>query len=63
MTATGTTSDNEWQWVTKNDNKWQRVTASGKANENCAIHIKEWIIDLIFCDYFKGLMTAFRVVK
>ena len=28
-----TTSDNEWQRVTKNDNEWQRITASGKTNE------------------------------
>ena len=28
-----TTSDNEWQRVTKNDNEWQRMTASDKTNE------------------------------
>ena len=28
-----TTSDNEWQRVTKNYNEWQRITASGKTNE------------------------------
>ena len=42
MTASGTTSDNEWQWVvqrvTTNDNewykKWPRVTASNTASDN-----------------------------
>ena len=29
-----TTSDNEWQRVTKNDNEWQRMTASDETNEN-----------------------------
>ena len=28
-----TTSDNEWQRVTKNDNEWQRMTASDKTNK------------------------------
>ena len=44
MTASGTTSDyewqqvtmndNEWQRVTKNDSEWQRMTMSDKTNEN-----------------------------
>ena len=29
-----TTSDSEWQRVTKNDNEWQRMTASDETNEN-----------------------------
>ena len=45
MTASGTTSDNEWQRVTKNDNERQCVTeseSSGKANENSTAHFQEW---------------------
>ena len=33
VATSGTASDNEWQWVTKNDKEWQRMTASDKANE------------------------------
>ena len=36
MTTHGTTSDNEWQWVTASDNEWQRVTTSGTTSG------KEW---------------------
>ena len=28
VTTSGTTSDNEWQWVTTSDNEWQQVTTS-----------------------------------
>ena len=28
-----TTSDNDWQQVTKNDNDWQRMKASDKTDE------------------------------
>ena len=45
-----TTSDNEWQRVTKSDNEWQWVTASeisGTVNENDTVHFKEWMIAII----------------
>ena len=34
VTTHGTTSDNEWQWVTASDNEWQRVTTSGTTSGN-----------------------------
>ena len=33
VTTSGTTSDNDWQKVTKNDNDWQRMKASDKTDE------------------------------
>ena len=51
------TSDNEWQQVvqqvTKSENEWQRLAmseaseSSGTANENGAVHCKEWMIAII----------------
>ena len=51
------TSDNEWQQVvqqvTKSENEWQRLAmseaseSSGTANENGAVHSKEWMIAII----------------
>ena len=50
MTTSGTTSDKEWQRVTKSDSEWQWVAASdssGIANENRTVHFKEWMIAII----------------
>ena len=33
VTVICTSSDNEWQRVTKNDDEWQEMTASNKMNE------------------------------
>ena len=49
-TTRGTTSEKEWQQVTKSDNELQWVTASessGTVNENGTVHFKEWIIVII----------------
>ena len=37
MTTSGTTSENEWQWMTTNyntGNEWRWMTAIGATNEN-----------------------------
>ena len=50
MTTSGTTSDKEWQRVTKSDSEWQWVAASdssGIVNENRTVHFKEWMIAII----------------
>ena len=49
-TARGTTSEKEWQRVTKSNNELQWVTASessGTMNENGTVHFKEWMIVII----------------
>ena len=49
-TTRGTTSEKEWQQVTKSDNELQWVTASessGTVNENGTVHFKEWMIVII----------------
>ena len=49
-TTRGTTSEKEWQRVTKSDNELQWVTASessGTVNENGTVHFKEWMIIII----------------
>ena len=49
-TTRGTTSEKEWQRVTKSDNELQWVTASessGTVNENGTVHFKEWMIVII----------------
>ena len=42
MTMSGTTSDNEWQRVTKNDNERQRKTTRDKTNQNEWVSKIEW---------------------
>ena len=34
VTTSGTTSGNEWEWVTTNGNEWQRMTTLGTTNDN-----------------------------
>ena len=34
VTASSTTSDNEWQWMATSDNERRWVTMIGKTNEN-----------------------------
>ena len=49
-TTRGTTSEKEWQRVTKSDNELQWATASessGTVNENGTVHFKEWMIVII----------------
>ena len=49
-TTRGTTSEKDWQRVTKSDNELQWVTASessGTVNENGTVHFKEWMIIII----------------
>ena len=49
-TTRGTTSEKDWQRVTKGDNELQWVTASessGTVNENGTVHFKEWMIIII----------------
>ena len=60
MTASGTTSDKEWQRVTTSNKEWhrviQRVTTNGNEWErvttvvqrmNGTVHFKEWMIAIL----------------
>ena len=64
MTVSGTTSDNELQWVvqgvvqrvTANSNDSQRVTSSGTTNENGTVHLKEWMIGILSMTFTDRLL-------
>ena len=50
MTASGSTSDNEWQRMATSDSKWQWVTASDKSgttSKNGKVYFREWMIAIL----------------